>query len=370
MKGIIDSTLREGEQAVGVLFSRERKMKIIRLLDSVGIEEIEIGICSPFNKELPALIRKIRSAGFSSRIALWCKCNHDDIDFAATLDPDVLSLSIPVSDLHIEKKLGKSRKWILETIQKSICRARKSGISRVSIGLEDATRADCFFLEDVVRMAEKAGAERIRIADTVGIANPAEIAGLVERLRRITSVEIGVHLHNDFGMATANSVATIEAGADWADTTVLGLGERAGGARTEEVAAYLALRRNRNYNTRMLPALAGVVANASGRSIAEGQPVVGPGIFFCESGLHLQGIYADPETYEPFSPEKVGAERKLLLGAKTGCAAVRHKLAEAGRSVSRKRLAKAVMHLRALSGTLGRPLEENEVSVLLSQLAR
>jgi homocitrate synthase NifV len=368
MKGLIDSTLREGEQAVGVQFTLDQKMEIVRLLDAVGVEEIEIGIGTPLNGDLSALMRRIRVAKVSRRIAIWSRCDIADISFSASLKPDVLSLSIPVSDLHIEKKIKKSREWVVETLRRSIHHARKSGMKIISLGLEDATRSNGHFLEEVVRSAEAAGIERIRLADTVGVAGPTEITTLVERIRKRTRVDLGVHLHNDFGMATANSIAAIGAGADWADTVVLGLGERAGGARTEEVAAFYSFRKHREYNTRAIPPLCAYVAEASGRHITANQPVVGAKIFFCETGLHLQGLHADPTTYEPYAPEDVGAERRLLHGAKVGCAAVSHKLAETGRTVSQKQLRNTVSFLRAISKKLGRPLREREVSLFLSRL--
>ncbi len=320
MRGIIDSTLREGEQTVGVSFSVEQKLEIVKRLCSIGIEEIELGIVSRYNNvpaELIARIRKWRDLA-PKRLALWSRCLNEDIELGVAAKPDLLSLSIPVSDLHIDKKLGKSRAWILERLEKSIHYALALGIPFVSLGLEDATRADPEFLRKVIGLAGRSGAGRIRLADTVGIAGPNQTAALVRELKGQFDIEIAVHMHNDFGMATANSIAALDGGADWVDTTVLGLGERAGNARLEEVAAYLCLRRRHHYNISEIPALSRIVAETTGRGIQPHQPIIGADIFACETGLHLQGLERDPATYEPFPPESVLAERVLRYGAKVG----------------------------------------------------
>ncbi|MFN2365959.1 MAG: LeuA family protein [Desulfurivibrionaceae bacterium] len=318
MKVIIDSTLREGEQTFGVVFSPGRKLEIIQRLCAIGIEEIELGIASRYDRIPEFLISRARASGVVGRLALWCRCLKEDIVIGAAAKPDLLSLSIPVSDLHIDKKLGKSRAWIIERVEKSIHSALELGVPLVSLGLEDATRADPEFLRKIIGLARRSGAGRIRLADTVGIAGPNQTAALVRELKGQFDIEIAVHMHNDFGMATANSIAAMDGGADWVDTTILGLGERAGNARLEEVAAYLCLRRRHHYNLSEIPALSRIVAETTGREIQPHQPIIGADIFACETGLHLQGLERDPATYEPFPPERVLAERVLRYGAKAG----------------------------------------------------
>lgn len=367
MKGIIDSTLREGEQTVGVSFSLEQKLEIVQRLDRIGIEEIELGIASRYDNGLATLMNQCREISISSRLAVWCRCNEEDITMAASAAPDVLSLSIPVSDLHIEKKLGKSKAWILKTVQESIRYAKKSGIPFISLGLEDVTRAEFDFIGSVIRAAEQAGAKRIRLADTVGIASPAKIARLIEQLKKLTSLEIGVHMHNDFGMATANSIAALDAGTDWMDATILGLGERAGNGRLEELVGYLSLQEKRNYRISEIPALSHLVAVAAGRTIQPHQPIIGSNIFACETGLHLHGLMQAPETYEPYEPEKVGAERRLYFGSKVGKSAIRNSFAKMGYNASTNQLKEAVIFLREAAKKLGRPVKETEMPALLPQ---
>ena len=318
MKGIIDSTLREGEQTVGVFFSPELKFEIIRQLCNIGVEEIEVGVASRYDTSPADLIRKSREQDIPACLAIWCRCKEEDIAIAALAGPDVLSLSIPVSDMHIEMKLGKSRDWVLNKVEESIGYSQKLGIPFISLGFEDATRADPEFIESVVRIAKRSGVARIRLADTVGVTCPAEIAGLIRRIKEISSLEIGVHMHNDFGMATANSIAALDAGADWVDATLLGLGERAGNARLEELTAYLSLQRKHHYEISKIPSLSKMVAGAVGTNIQTHRPIIGSDIFACETGLHLQGLQRAPVTYEPFPPEVVMAERSLLFGTKVG----------------------------------------------------
>ena len=367
MKGIIDSTLREGEQTVGVLFSCQQKLDIVKRLSRIGVEEIEIGIAGVFNSNLSELIRLSRQLEKCPRLAVWCRCQERDISIAAGLKPDVLSLSIPVSDIHIEKKLGRDREWVLATLCSSITQARKSGIKKVSVGLEDATRADTMFLDGVVKTAEKHGADRIRLADTVGISTPAEIVALVKHIKKSTKMEIGVHMHNDFGMATANSIAALDVGADWADATALGLGERAGNARLEELVGYLALREKRTYRATELSALCRYVSQITGKAILSSHPIIGSDIFSCETGLHVHGLNQNPMIYEPFEPAKIGAERRLLFGSKTGRSAVKNHLAAMGFRLPANLLCEATKLVRRTAEKLGRPLQDQELSCLLSK---
>ncbi len=365
MKGLIDSTLREGEQTVGVSFTLAQKIKIITQLTRVGIEEIELGVTSVRNPELAVLIHAARQVAGAGRTALWCRCLPADIDCAIALQPDVLSLSIPASDLHLRKKIGRDRSWAISAMDTAIRQAHSSAIPFISVGFEDATRADKNFLVQLAVTAEKAGARRLRLADTVGIASPAVITSLVKEIRQHSALEIGVHTHNDFGMATANAIAALEAGADWADVTVLGLGERAGNARLEEITGYLALNsKKRTYNMQYLKNLCREVAQAAKNKISPRHPVIGEQIFSCESGLHLQGLLREPSTYEPFSPDMVGTKRNLLFGKKIGRRAVADHLAFLGLAPDADRLDDAVASVHRLAGRIGRPLNDTEFAAL------
>jgi homocitrate synthase NifV len=366
MKGLIDSTLREGGQMAGVSFSLAEKKQIINHLVAIGVEELEIGIATPSDPDLGPLLAFCRGLASPPRIALWSPCRTENINFALTLQPDVLALSIPASEILLKNKLGRDRPWVLQAVRQGIGLAKKNRLKFISLGLEDATRAEPGFLRELVLTAARAGAARIRLADTLGIATPADIIALIRAVRAYYRGEIGVHLHNDFGMATANSLTALDAGADYADITVMGLGERAGNAKLEEVVGFLALRNGWHYNTTALRPLAELLASLVGRQINATQPVIGSSIFHCESGLHLQGLRKDPTTYEPFAPEKVGGQRQLFYGAKVGKREIRDSLEPLGISLSNGKLEKLVCDVRNQAKVHNRPLGQQEFDALLA----
>ncbi len=315
---IIDTTLREGEQAVGVSFDLAAKQRIIDGLVGLGVDEIELGIASALCPDVPRLCRYIRRRHPRQSFSLWCRCRAEDIDFAAALRPDIISLSIPASDLHLSKKLAKSREWAQKRLAESLKRAHGAGLKKIAVGLEDASRADHNFITELAGIAAQGRAFRLRLADTVGISSPADIGRLLRTLDG-SPLESGVHCHNDFGMATANTINAFEQGATWADVTILGLGERAGNSRLEEVLGYLALKKQvGKYDLLGLNALSNFVAGLAGRDIGPARPILGAEIFSCETGLHLQGLLADPATYEPFAPERLGRKRIFRIGTKAG----------------------------------------------------
>lgn len=365
---IIDTTLREGEQTPGVLFSLAEKRRIVDGLVRIGVGEVELGISSPFHSCVGPLIVQCRDNHPHLKLSLWSRCQNEDIGVAAELQPDLLSLSIPVSDIHLEKRLQKDRAWALTTMHSAMDFARAKGL-KLSIGFEDATRSDQRFLVEMAKTAERLGAVRIRLADTVGIASPGQMARMVADLgRELTKCkcQLAVHTHNDFGMATANAVAAFEAGARYVDTVVLGLGERTGCARLEEIVGYLGLiLGDSRLQTEHLKPLAQYVAGITGRNIEGNRPIVGEDIFTCETGLHLQGLHNDPQTYEPFAPERVGGKRRFLLGPKCGRRAILAHLARLDASLAKNISEEAVQRIRAEATALRRPLSDLEVLQLL-----
>jgi homocitrate synthase NifV len=364
---IIDTTLREGEQTPGVLFSPEEKRHIVDGLVRVGVGEVELGISSPFHPCVGPLIGYCRSNHPSLKLSLWSRCQKEDIAVAVQLQPDLLALSIPVSDIHLEKRLGKDRTWALATMSEAIAFAGEQGMA-LSIGFEDASRSDRRFLAVMARAAERLGAVRIRLADTVGIASPGDMANMVTDLgRELATSRLAVHTHNDFGMATANAVAALEAGAGYVDTVVLGLGERTGCARLEEVVGYLSLvKGDSRLQVGELKPLAQYVAGITGRNIEGNRPIIGEDIFTCESGLHLQGLRSDPETYEPYEPERVGGKRRLLLGPKCGRRAIIAHLAGLDKNLATNIPEQTVRKVREAATALRRPFSDLELRRLLS----
>jgi homocitrate synthase NifV len=364
---IIDTTLREGEQSPGVYFSAEVKKSIINGLVRIGVAEVELGISSRFHPCVGPLIAHCRDRHPQLSLSLWSRCREEDIALAAELRPDLLSLSIPVSEIHLEKRLGKDRAWALATMQAAMDSAKKRGMP-FAIGFEDASRSDINFLIEMAIAAEKFGAQRIRLADTLGIASPGSMAGLVGRLlEKLTTCPLAVHTHNDFGMATANAIAALEAGAGFVDTVVLGLGERTGCARLEEVVGYLALvKEDSRWKVEMLKPLAEYLAELTGKAIDSNRPIIGDAIFTCETGLHLQGLRNDPQTYEPYAPEKVGARRSLLLGPKSGRRAIIAHLQGLDEPLAENPPEGTVENIREMARRLRRPLKDSELRSLLT----
>jgi len=364
---IIDTTLREGEQAPGVYFDLKVKKQIVDGLVKVGVDEIELGVASRENDDLAPLAEYIRTAYPQQAFSLWCRCMEADVHHGASLTPDCLSLSIPASDLHLEKKLGKDRRWALRQLRKSIKQALAAGVPKVALGLEDASRADIGFVLELAQAAEEAGAFRLRLADTVGICSPIDIARLLEKMSGL-EMELGVHCHNDFGMATANTITGLENGALWGDATLLGLGERAGNCRLEEILAFFTLQKKTGtYNITALPDLSRMVAQECRQEIPLTRPVIGANLFSCETGIHLQGIMADPLTYEPFEPESVGAKRTLLIGRQAGRRSICATLSRLGVTLpDESTLARLTRQIRSLAASLQRPLSDREIIALLN----
>lgn len=364
---IIDTTLREGEQTPGLLFSLSEKKCILDGLVKIGITEAELGVSSPLHACSGPLITYCRTHHPALQLSLWSRCREEDICHASTLKPDILSLSIPVSDIHLRDRLQKDRLWAQRKMETSIDFARQQGLS-VSIGFEDATRSDPSFLLKMAKSAEQHGAMRIRLADTVGVASPAQLAGLVTSLKMVLgNCHVAVHTHNDFGMATANAIAALEAGASSVDGVILGLGERTGCARLEEIVGYLSLAQGvSEFKPEHLKTLAHYVARISGRSIAGNRPIIGDDIFTCETGLHLQGLQRKPQTYEPFCPERVQAERKLHFGSKSGRRAILQHMTQVNNDFSEELTEVAIKTIRETSTRLRRPLNDAEINQILS----
>jgi homocitrate synthase NifV len=359
---IIDTTLREGEQTPGLLFSLAEKKRIVDGLASIGVQEVELGVASRHQPCVGRLIEYCRKNHPRLKLSMWSRCLEDDISVAARLRPDCLALSVPVSDIHLHKRLGKDRTWALTAMRSGITSARQKGLD-VAIGFEDATRSEERFLAEMVREAQQLGASRIRLADTVGIASPGDITRMIVGLgKQFAGGLFAVHTHNDFGMATANAIAAIEAGAAFVDTVALGLGERTGCARLEEIVGYLCLVKNDpRFQVGRLKPLALYVASISGRQIEANRPIVGEDIFACDTGLHLQGLYNDPQTYEPFAPEKVGGCRRFLLGPKCGRRAIVSRLAGLTGSPATPFSEQAIAAVRQTAQTLRRPLSDLEL---------
>ncbi len=327
---IDDTTLRDGEQTAGVVFANEEKVRIARLLDEVGVHQIEVGIPAMLGDEKKT-IKHIAGLGLSASILAWNRAVIDDIQHSIDCGVNAVAISMSASDIHIEHKLKKSRTWVLESIKTSVDFAKKHDLY-VSVNAEDASRSNLEFLVRFARAARECGADRIRFCDTVGILDPFDTFNVISFLRKKVDMEIEMHTHNDFGMATANALAGIKAGATYVNTTVNGLGERAGNAALEEVAMALKYisKLDLGLHTERFRELSEYVASASARSIPVWKPIVGANVFAHESGIHADGVIKNPLNYEAFTPEEVGLERQLVIGKHSGGKSIKMKFKEFG----------------------------------------
>jgi homocitrate synthase NifV len=226
MVEIVDTTLRDGEQQAGIALCVEEKVMIAKILNEAGVYQIEAGVPAMGGDEKKS-IQKIVQLSRKSRVSTWNRLNTEDIKHSIECEPDIIHISVPVSDIHIRAKLGRDRTWIIDNLKRCICFASDRGY-RVSVGLEDASRADSRFLLRIAAIALLEGAERIRYADTVGILNRQKVYNDIYGIKSQISVGIEFHAHNDLGMAVANSISAVQAGADYIDCTIGGIGERAG----------------------------------------------------------------------------------------------------------------------------------------------
>ncbi|WP_303722142.1 homocitrate synthase [Malonomonas rubra] len=315
---IDDTTLRDGEQTAGVVFNLEEKKRIAQMLDEIGVGELECGIPAMGEQE-QASIRALVDMGLNARLITWNRAVISDIQASLQTGVEAVDISLSVSDQHIQYKLGKSREWVKEQLKVALGFAKQHDLY-VSVGGEDASRADLDFLVELCQIAETEGADRFRFCDTLGVLDPFSTYDMVAYLCQRTGLDLEVHTHNDLGMATANAIAGIRAGARFVNTTVNGLGERAGNAALEEVVMALkhACGIDPQIDTRRFVEISRYVGLASSHPVPDWKAVVGEKVFSHESGLHADGVIKNPLNYEGFDPAEVGLQRHMVLGKHSG----------------------------------------------------
>jgi len=346
---IDDTTLRDGEQTAGVVFSREEKLRIARLLDATGVGELECGIPA-MGREEQESIRDLVELGLRARLITWNRAVTSDIQASIDCGVSAVDISLSVSDIHIEKKLGKSRDWVREQLKVALGFAKQHDLY-VSVGGEDSSRADLDFLVELMEITRNEGGDRFRFCDTLGILDPFSTYNKVRYLAERVALDLEVHTHNDLGMATANAIAGIRAGARFVNTTVNGLGERAGNAALEEVVMALrhACNRDVGIDASRFVELSRLVGQASCRPVPEWKAVVGEKVFSHESGLHADGVIKFPGNYEGYDPAEVGLKRHMVVGKHSGSHGLEARLENLGIRLSPKDLSGFLNQVRALA---------------------
>lgn len=363
---LVDTTLRDGEQAPGVVFDDPEKIAIATRLAEIGIQELEVGIPA-MGRDEQVTLGHICQIGLPCRLTVWCRAKEVDIVQASDVKGLTgINVSFPGSDTLLSV-FRRDRTWLIDEIARLTLLAKRY-FAFVSIGIQDASRTDIAFLSALANQAEKCGADRFRICDTVGIWTPFDVADAISSLKQqVRTITLGFHGHNDLGMATANTLAALMSGALSVDVTVNGLGERAGNAPLEEVvmACQVALHHTGTFRTHLLTDICHFTANAAGRPIHAGKPIVGQSAFQHESGIHCWGILADPLAYQPYAAEIVGqSPSQIVIGKHSGAHSVLHVLQQHHEGVRLHDAHALLPHIRRMANTRKGALTEEDVAAL------
>jgi len=358
---IDDTTLRDGEQTAGVVFSLEEKKRIAKLLDETGVGELECGIPA-MGREEQASVKALVDLGLNARLLTWNRAVVSDIQASIDSGVRAVDISLSVSDIHIERKLCKNRNWVKEQLKVALGFAKDHDLY-VSIGGEDASRADLDFLVELMKIARDQGADRFRFCDTLGILDPFTTYDKVLYLAERVDLDLEVHTHNDLGMATANAIAGIRAGARFVNTTVNGLGERAGNAALEEVVMALkhACHVDVQIDTGRFVELSKLVGQASCRPVPEWKAIVGEKVFSHESGLHADGVLKYPGNYEGYDPAEVGLSRHMVIGKHSGRHGLQDRLSGLGIDLDRLEADSFLARVRTIAQRRKRPLSDHDL---------
>jgi methanogen homocitrate synthase len=348
-----DSTLRDGEQMPGVAFDRPTRIRIAKALDSLGIDELDIGIAASGKKQLDDMIAIVES-GLRARTLSLARPIRGDILASKQSGVDGIILIASCSDIHLRYKLNTTALEVTELLKRAVALAREEGLF-VEVGFEDATRTPTDRLVDISLAVERCGAERIGLADTLGVGTPQGVHAMVKAVGEAVNLPVAVHCHDDFGLAVANSLAAVGAGARVLSTTVNGIGERSGNAATEVCAVALQLLYgfNTNIDLEKVMEVSRLVYASAKLAVPPNRPVTGINSFRHESGMHVAALLRDSRTYEAYPPSLVGGERQIVLGKTTGRAAVRHFTNEIAKDLSDLELARVTEEVQALAEKTG-----------------
>jgi 2-isopropylmalate synthase len=362
---IFDTTLRDGEQSPGVSLTFEDKVEIAKKLSLLGVDSIEAGFPASSEGE-EKVVKGIVHQKLDSEICALSRCNRNDIDAAIETGVPAVHVFIPTSPVQMKYAVNMTPEQVVSAAVDSIEYVKKHGLI-CEFSPMDATRTQPAFLKKICQAAENAGMDRLNVPDTVGIMIPRTMYKLIKDLRKVVKVTISVHCHDDFGMAVANSLAAVEAGATQVHATINGLGERAGNASLEEVvmALHMIYKLKTRVNTRLLYGTSRMVATLTGLQVQANKAIVGENAFAHESGIHTRGVTVKPLTFEPIKPELVGRTRKLVAGKLAGTRGIKAELEEIGIHPTEEQLKEIVQRVKDL-GDKGKMVTDADLLALTS----
>lgn len=362
-----DTTLRDGEQTPGVAFSKETKTRILDSLIASGVRSVEIGIPAMGGEELD-FIRSCVERQDEARLVVWHRGVREDVERSLDMGFTSVHIGLPTSAGHLKSSVRKDRTWLLATARDLVRMAKDRG-AFVSISAEDIARTELPFLQEYAGIVHEAGADRLRLSDTVGLLGPEGYGERVAAVVSAADIDVQCHAHNDFGLATANTIAGLKAGARYFHVTVNAIGERAGMADLAQVVVALKKLYDRDLGVDLtrLKELSRLVAEAARHPVLPWQPVIGDNVFAHESGIHANGMFRDTSTFEPFPPEHVGGTRRYVLGKHSGRALVAWALEEQGVTPRDELLQECLDAVRTLSISRGGAVSQEEVVSIYKQ---
>jgi len=358
---LCDTTLRDGEQAPGVAFGLPEKEMIARALSDAGIDELEVGVPAMGEGEIKSISHLV-ALQLPTRLVTWNRAVLSDLQASYQTGVEGVAISIPTSDQQIRNKLRKDRAWVLDQMGQCIVNAKKE-VDYIVLGLEDASRADFSFLSEILKEAKKLGVNRVRFADTTGILEPLKVFFTLQELVGVSKIPLEFHAHNDLGMATANSLAAVQAGFRAVSVTVGGLGERAGNAALEEVAVALrySLHEGVRLDLKRLNSIGLTVSLATDRKIPRAKPIIGEDIFTHTSSIHIDGMQKDFANYQSYPPEIVGRKHTTSIGKYSGRKTIVRLLKAKGIELNQETIDDVLLKILYLTNQLKRPLEEEDI---------